>query len=111
MLAAGSCAALRTGWASPGSNPAMPTCAERKIGCIRGASVSRVDTARDTSPVIEFMVTFGIADRLLAEHVNDDTGHCRGCASPRPVFPCLTRVYAVRASEVEHRRDAARRST
>jgi hypothetical protein len=53
--------------------------------------------------IVEFMVRNRLADGLLAEHVDDGSGHCRGCAwqqAPPPIFPCSTHYYAARASEV-----------
>jgi hypothetical protein len=44
----------------------------------------------------------GMAARLLAEHVDDGTGHCRVCSgggqSGRDVWPCAIHWHAVQAS-------------
>ena len=58
-------------------------------------------------PVVEFMASRGLSAGLLAEHVDDGTGHCAGCswsARSRPVNPCVIRGYAEMAAEVERQR-------
>jgi hypothetical protein len=61
-------------------------------------------------PVITFMAGEpGMAERILAEHVDDGTGHCAGCTwneRARPVVPCLTRHYAELAVQHGRRRGA-----
>jgi|GEM_PF-3512697 len=57
-------------------------------------------------PVVQFIVSQdGLSAVLLADHSDDGTGHCRVCSagaqSGRHRYPCLTRVYADTASEVE----------
>lgn len=44
---------------------------------------------------------------MLREHVDDGTGHCKGCRwqeAARPVSPCMIRHYAERADEALRRR-------
>lgn len=53
--------------------------------------------AAPLNPIVEFMASQpGAADRLLAEHVDDGTGHCRTCSSGgqtgRYRFPCSIRL-------------------
>jgi len=61
----------------------------------------------DDSPIVEFMVNNGLADRLLAEHVDDGTGRCRVCSDGAQrghhTWPCRICDYATRAREVERR--------
>lgn len=60
--------------------------------------------ASEDEAIVEFMVAFGLANRPLPEHVDDGTGHYRGCTlpqTPRPIFPCSIYFYAARASKVE----------
>lgn len=58
----------------------------------------------DESPVVTFIRSHeGMAARMLAQHVDDGSGHCAGCAwqeTSRPVWPCLIRWYAVEADKV-----------
>ncbi|MHA6626868.1 hypothetical protein ACU61A_15645 [Pseudonocardia sichuanensis] len=54
-------------------------------------------------PIVEFIVgQSGMAERLLAQHVDDGTGHCRVCsAGPqagRKVWPCPIRVVTEEAA-------------
>jgi len=50
-----------------------------------------------------------IADHLIAEHVADQLGHCRtgavGAQKAHHTWPCSIYGHAVRAREVERRRD------
>jgi hypothetical protein len=52
-------------------------------------------------PIVEFMAAQPGLDRLLAEHSDDGTGHCRVCtAGPqagRRVWPCNLHGYATQA--------------
>ena len=55
------------------------------------------------SPIVEFIAAeTGMAERLLAQHVDDGTGHCRVCsAGPqagRKVWPCQIHGHALNAS-------------
>jgi hypothetical protein len=59
---------------------------------------------RRPDPVVVFLAREGRADRLLAEHVADATGHCAVCsAGPqagRKRWPCLLAEYATAAREL-----------
>ncbi len=61
-------------------------------------------------PVTEFIAARpGMAAGMLAEHIDDGSGHCAGCKwqqHAQPIWPCLIRYYALRADEVERRRAA-----
>lgn len=49
----------------------------------------------------------GMARRMLAEHVDDGTGHCRVCrwhARPAADFPCVLRTHAEAADRLGARR-------
>lgn len=66
-------------------------------------------TASSDTPIVEFIAGEpGMAERLLAAHVDDDTGHCRVCsAGPqagRKVWPCPIHVLALNASRLPGRR-------
>ena len=57
----------------------------------------------DDAPIVEFFVRNpGVARRLLAEHVNDGSGHCHTCITreqgARSTWPCRLHYYAARAS-------------
>lgn len=56
------------------------------------------------SPIVEFMVRFCVVNRLLAEHVDDGTGHCRACPIGNQAgyqsWPCRLHYYAALADEV-----------
>jgi hypothetical protein len=99
----GNCAASRTGWVSrhdvlPGGNnrslivSTVPVRDEITTG-------SRPVTG---DPIVEFIAAEpGLADRLLALHVDDGTGHCRACPiggqSGYLRWPCQIRILAARA--------------
>jgi hypothetical protein len=56
------------------------------------------------SELVEFYVAHGLAEGMLAAHVDDGTGHCAGCAWPqtaRPVHPCTLRHAAEAAIELK----------
>lgn len=63
----------------------------------------------EEDPIVEFMVANDLADRLLAEHVADHLGHCRTCTlggqRGHQCWPCSIYGNAVRAREVQRRRD------
>lgn len=42
----------------------------------------------------------GVAQRLLAVHVPDRHGRCRGCTVPGAVWPCALHFYAAAAQLV-----------
>lgn len=59
------------------------------------------------SPLVQFIVNNpGLADALLAEHVDDGRGYCRACAlgAQRGYqrFKCEIRRTAERARQIEH---------
>ena len=62
-------------------------------------------------PVVVFLAVDGRADRLLAEHVDDTTGHCRVCSaggqSGRTTWPCSIANYAGAARQLAADRSAA----
>jgi hypothetical protein len=65
---------------------------------------ARRPTGTDPHPIVQFMLSEpGIIERLLAEHVDDGTGHCRVCtAGPqagRQKFPCRLREFAEQARD------------
>ena len=64
-------------------------------------------------PVVAFLAVDDRADRLLAEHADDGTGHCRTCpAGPqagRTTWPCSIANYAVAARELAAGRRAGSR--
>ena len=55
-------------------------------------------------PIVAFLAREGRADRLLAEHVDDTTGHCAVCpAGPqrgRTTWPCRLADYATAAGDL-----------
>ncbi len=64
----------------------------------------------DDSPIVEFITSQpGMADRLLAEHVADGTGHCPACPlggqKGYQRWPCNLHYYATQASEMGRSRD------
>jgi hypothetical protein len=65
-------------------------------------------TAGGPFAVIEFMEQRPtLVTELLRLHVDDGTGHCRGCSwwqSATPTSPCGIRWYAERADEALRRR-------
>jgi hypothetical protein len=59
------------------------------------------------SPLVQFIVNNpGLADVLLAQHVDDGSGYCRACAlgAQRGYhrYPCFIRCTAERARQIEH---------
>lgn len=61
------------------------------------------DERPPAGPIVEFIARQpGAAERLLAQHLNDGTGHCLVCsAGPqagRKVWPCPIHEYAQSAS-------------
>ena len=73
-------------------------------------NTSKIDyvTTGGAFDVIDFMEA---RPRLVAEllrvHVDDGTGHCRGCSwrqAAVPIHPCTIRWYAERADEGLQRR-------
>jgi hypothetical protein len=98
----GNCAASRTGWASrhdvlPGGNN----------GSLIVSTVSVRDQIITGSrpvigdPIVEFIAAEpGLADRLLALHIDDGTGHCRACSIGQAGYlrwPCQIHILATRA--------------
>lgn len=64
------------------------------------------DGAGDLSPLVQFIVdTPGLADALLAEHVDDGRGYCRACTlgAQRGYHrhPCTIRCTAERARQID----------
>jgi hypothetical protein len=60
------------------------------------------------NPLVEFvLLNPGLADRLIAEHVDDGQGYCRMCAlgAQRGYFrfPCDIRLIAEKAKKLEAR--------
>jgi hypothetical protein len=56
-----------------------------------------------SGPIVEFIAREpGMAARMLAEHIDDSTGHCRVCTngrqSGRHVWPCPLHGLALEAS-------------
>lgn len=74
----------------------------------RRAGLSPHRTGGDRSPaphpIVAFLAREGRADRLLAEHVDDTTGHCAVCsAGPqagRTTWPCSLATYAAAARDL-----------
>jgi hypothetical protein len=61
-------------------------------------------TGTEPHPIVQFMLGEpGVVARLLAEHVDDGTGHCRVCTAGaqagRQKFPCRLREFAEQASD------------
>lgn len=58
--------------------------------------------------MVEFLVREGLADRLLAVHVDDGSGRCAVCSAgaqaARDVWPCVLASYATRAAQVQRGR-------
>ena len=57
------------------------------------------------APIVEFIARQpGLAERLLAEHIDDGAGRCRGCTGggrgARPRWPCPLHGLALRASQL-----------
>jgi hypothetical protein len=67
-------------------------------------------TARplDPGPIIDFFIARPeMTAAMLRDHVDDGTGHCKGCRwwqSATPVHPCPTAWYAAQATEILRRR-------
>jgi hypothetical protein len=63
-------------------------------------------------PLVAFLVAQPTATAaLLATHVDDGRGRCRGCAGgggAGPTWPCTLRVAAATAHRIRTQRDAAR---
>ncbi len=67
----------------------------------------------DDSPIVEFITNQpGMAERLLAEHVDDGSGHCPACPlggqKGYQRWPCNLHHYATQASKVGRLRDQNR---
>lgn len=60
------------------------------------------------APLIELIINEpGMADRLLATHTDDGTGHCTGCVQhdrPAVAYPCVIRNHALHALDARAKR-------
>lgn len=69
------------------------------------------DRPTEPNPVVVFLAREGRAERLLAEHVDDTTGHCRVCTAGsqagRSTWPCSLANYAAFAQNLIAARCAA----
>lgn len=52
------------------------------------------------SDLVRFVYLNATEGALLAVHVSDHTGHCRGCGSAAPVWPCDLQLAAARVVEL-----------
>jgi hypothetical protein len=64
------------------------------------------DGTGEISPLVQFIVNNpGLADALLAQHVDDGSGHCRSCALGAQrgyqQHPCDIHCTAERARQIE----------
>jgi len=60
------------------------------------ASEDPTTTIRGIAEALAGSLSSAAVDRILAEHVPDPSGHCRGCRFPTtasPVWPC--RLFAI----------------
>lgn len=61
-------------------------------------------------PIVVFLAREGCAERLLAEHVDDGTGHCAVCPAAgqagRVTWPCSLANYATAAQHLADGRPA-----
>jgi hypothetical protein len=71
-----------------------------------------VDTGVEAmSPLVQMILSQpGMAERLIAEHVDDGSGRCRGCPvggqRGRHSWPCTLRMAAEEAERIEAARSA-----
>jgi hypothetical protein len=83
---------------------------------VSAAHAAVVDAAGGGTTVIPLVALIvsqpGMADRLIAQHRDDGTGHCSTCQlgaqAGRPRWPCSIYAAAAEAEEVRSR-DAAER--
>lgn len=72
------------------------------------------DSEPGRSPLLDLILGVpNMAERLLATHTDDGSGHCRACPlggqAGRHRWPCSIFDYAVRAREIARERDVAER--
>lgn len=63
-------------------------------------------TTQHDSDLVRFVYLYKTEKALLATHVADHTGHCSGCGSALPVWPCDLQLAATRVVELRAARKA-----
>jgi hypothetical protein len=71
-----------------------------------GHAVNRTDDAGGVSPLVQFIVNSpGLAEALIAEHIDDGRGYCRACALGAQrgyhQHPCNIRCAAERVRQIK----------